>query len=148
MHQKDVEASQRSAAPIVLDVATLAHDVVGIDGQLSAAATTENIAASVEGKVGLSPEMWEVFVRFKSFMFSDVYTNPRAKGEEGKVDGIMEKLYEYYLAHPETMPADYREIAEREGVPRAAVDYISGMTDSYAIEKYGELFIPFAWTVK
>ena len=33
------------------DVATLANDVVGIDGQLSAAATTENIAASVEGAV-------------------------------------------------------------------------------------------------
>jgi hypothetical protein len=23
-----------------------------------------------------------------------------------------------------------------------------GMTDGYAMEKYGELFIPFAWTVK
>ena len=37
---------------------------------------------------------------------------------------------------------------ERDGRERAACDYISGMTDSYAMEKYGELFIPFAWTVK
>ena len=39
-------------------------------------------------------------------------------------------------------------MVERDGRERAAVDYISGMTDSYAMEKYGELFIPFAWTVK
>ena len=40
------------------------------------------------------------------------------------------------------------EVLEREGVERAVCDYISGMTDGYAMEKYGELFIPFAWTVK
>ena len=41
-----------------------------------------------------------------------------------------------------------RMIADREGVPRAVTDYISGMTDGYAMEKYGEIFIPAAWTVK
>ena len=41
-----------------------------------------------------------------------------------------------------------RDAFEREGVERAVCDYISGMTDGYAMEKYGELFIPFAWTVK
>ena len=46
------------------------------------------------------------------------------------------------------MPESYAAIALLEGSDRAACDYISGMTDSYAIEKYGELFIPFAWTVK
>ncbi len=106
------------------------------------------IANSGGGQIGLSPHMQEIFRYFKDFMFSDVYTNPLAKGEEGKVDGILERLYNYYTAHPEALPADFRGIAEAEGRDRAACDYISGMTDSYAMEKYGELFIPFAWTVK
>ena len=106
------------------------------------------IAASTDGQIRLSDAMREVFLFFKNFMFSDVYTNPVAKGEESKVDGILEKLYEYYTARPETLPPEFRSIAEHEGEGRAAVDYISGMTDSYAMEKYGELFIPFAWTVK
>ena len=49
---------------------------------------------------------------------------------------------------PEKLPADYGGVLEREGPERASCDYISGMTDGYAMEKYGELFIPFAWTVK
>ena len=46
------------------------------------------------------------------------------------------------------MPEDFRRVMENEGVERAACDYISGMTDGYAMEKFGEIFIPFAWTVK
>ena len=46
------------------------------------------------------------------------------------------------------MPPELQAIAEREGAGRAAVDYISGMTDGYAMEKFGEVFIPFAWSVK
>ena len=37
---------------------------------------------------------------------------------------------------------------QREGTTRAVADYIAGMTDSYAMAKYGELFLPAAWTVK
>ena len=51
-------------------------------------------------------------------------------------------------ANPDTLPEDMRSVVEQEGRERAACDYISGMTDGYAMEKYGELFIPFAWTVK
>ena len=46
------------------------------------------------------------------------------------------------------MPEYFRGVMENEGVERAACDYISGMTDGYAMEKFGEIFIPFAWTVK
>ena len=64
------------------------------------------------------------------------------------MDGILARLYEYYVKHPEKLPEDFAAVIEAEGVERAACDYISGMTDGYAMEKYGELFIPFAWTVK
>ena len=106
------------------------------------------IANSGDGVLQMSPAMQETFAFFHSFMFSDVYTNPLAKREEGKVEGILARLYEYYTAHPEALPEDLAGVIERDGRERAACDYISGMTDGYAMEKYGELFIPFAWTVK
>ena len=81
-------------------------------------------------------------------MYSDIYTNPLAKGEESKVDGILSALYGRYCREPERLPEDFVGVLEREGTERAVCDYISGMTDGYAMEKYGELFIPFAWTVK
>lgn len=109
---------------------------------------TDLIANSGGGRLQMSPEMQDTFDFFHKYMYSDVYLNPLAKGEESKVDGILERLYEYYVAHPETLPADFAGVVEREGRERAACDYISGMTDGYAMEKYGELFIPFAWSVK
>lgn len=106
------------------------------------------IENSAGGELKMSPEMWERFTLFHEFMYSDVYTNSAAKREEGKVDGILGGMYDYYVARPEKLPEDFRAIIDEEGPERAAVDYISGMTDRYAMEKYGELFIPFAWTVK
>lgn len=35
-----------------------------------------------------------------------------------------------------------------KGVDRAVCDYIAGMTDPFAIERFSELFIPMSWTVK
>ena len=109
---------------------------------------TDLIANSRDGVLRMSPAMQATFDFFHRFMFSDVYTNPLAKGEENKVQGILERLYGYYVAHPEALPGDLAEVIEREGRERAACDYISGMTDGYAMEKYGELFIPFSWSVK
>ena len=77
-----------------------------------------------------------------------MYASPIAKGEESKVDGIIGGLFDYYPDHPEKMPDEMRLIADREGVSRAVCDYISGMTDGYAMEKYSEIFIPMSWTVK
>ena len=106
------------------------------------------ISNSSDGSLKMSDNMQDTFDFFHAFMYSDVYTNPIAKREESKVEGILSRMYEYYTAHPDSMPEDHRQIMERDGVERAACDYISGMTDGYAMEKYGELFIPFAWTVK
>lgn len=106
------------------------------------------IANSGGGKLKMSDEIQETFNIFHAFMFSDVYTNPVAKSEENKVKGILGGLYTYYTSHPDALPDDFRGVIEHDGIERAACDYISGMTDGYAMEKYGEIFIPFAWTVK
>ena len=106
------------------------------------------IANSTDGVIKMSPKMREVYDFFHKYMFDAVYHNPLAKSEESKVYGIIEGLYGHYTKHPEDMPEDFRGVMENEGVERAACDYISGMTDGYAMEKFGEIFIPFAWTVK
>jgi dGTPase len=103
---------------------------------------------SANGVIAFSPRMQDTFDFFHSYMYSDIYVNPVAKSEESKVDGIIEKLFHYYASDPGRLPEDYAAIALLEGPERAACDYISGMTDGYAMEKYSELFIPFAWTVK
>lgn len=100
------------------------------------------------GEIRMSDGMQDVFDEFHNFMFSDVYTNPLAKGEESKVEGILDGIYEHYVCAPEGLPPEYRAVADTEGIERAVCDYVAGMTDSYVMDKYAEFFIPSAWTVK
>lgn len=107
-----------------------------------------DLIANSRGEIRMSEEMQDVFDEFHNFMFSDVYTTPLAKGEESKVEGILDGIYEHYVCSPEELPPEYRRVADNEGVERAVCDYVSGMTDSYVMEKYAQFFIPTAWTVK
>lgn len=90
----------------------------------------------------------DAMLELRSFMFESVYTNPRAKGEESKAQDMLRRLFEYYMKQPDELPDEFQEIRVCEGKERAVCDYIAGMTDKYAVEKFGELFIPMAWSVK
>ena len=54
-------------------------------------------------------------------------------------------LFEYYVAHPEEMPSLYVRNLESEGVERCVCDFVSGMTDRYAIETFNQLYVPKVW---
>ena len=87
-------------------------------------------------------------MRLRSFLFENVYTNPEAKGEEGRAEALLEALYHYFIAHPDELPKEYLPTVKNEGVPRAVCDYLSGMTDRYAINLYKSIFIPRVWGQK
>ena len=106
------------------------------------------IRTSSAGNVGISDDMQEVWDVFHEFLYDRVYHNPVAKGEEAKVENILRGIWEHYCRYPEKLPDDFRGIMERDGLERAVTDYVSGMTDDYAIYQYGEIFIPMAWSVK
>ena len=96
----------------------------------------------------MSPDITDAVQVFTDFMYSEVYKNPVAKGEESKVGNILYSIWECYVNHPEKLPADYRAIADEEGIERAATDYVSGMTDKYVMDVYYDLFIPKSWQVR
>ena len=50
--------------------------------------------------------------------------------------------------NPAELPEEFAETKETEGVSRAVCDYISGMTDRYAINLYKDLFVPRVWGQK
>ena len=106
------------------------------------------IETSRGGKIDISEDMRPVWDVFHEFLYERVYRNPVAKGEEGKVENILRGIWEYYCRYPDKLPDDFRTIVERDGLERAVTDYVSGMTDDYAIYQYGKIFIPMAWSVK
>jgi len=106
------------------------------------------IENSQDGELKMSPPMAEAFQTFHTFMFQAVYHNPVAKGEEQKVENILRSIWDYYVRHISQLPGLYQTVAAAEGPERAVCDYISGMTDGYAMEVYDKLFIPASWSIK
>ena len=95
--------------------------------------------------IAMEPEVWEATGLLREFLFERVYKNPVAKGEEQKSKELLIRLFEYYVSYPEKMPALYRNNIEEEGVRRCVCDFLSGMTDRYAIETYRSLYVPNVW---
>ena len=100
------------------------------------------------GAIRLSPKVEKALADLRSFMFERVYRNPVAKGEESKAQEMLTRLYEYYIANPQALPEDFQPQLSFEGMERTVCDYIAGMTDKYAVDKYSQIFIPMGWQTK
>ena len=100
------------------------------------------------GNICLSPAVDKALRDLRSFMFERVYRNPVAKCEERKAKDMLQRLFEYYYTHPEALPEDFQPQMSFEGLERTVCDYIAGMTDNYAIDKFNEIFIPTGWQVR
>ena len=100
------------------------------------------------GTVQLSPKVDTALRDLRSFMFDRVYRNPVVKGEETKAKDMLKQLYEHYINHPEALPEDFQPQMSFEGLERTVCDYIAGMTDNYAVDKFEEIFIPLGWHIR
>ena len=100
------------------------------------------------GEVALTPRVDAALKDLRAFMFEKVYRNPIAKGEESKAKDMLKKMFEYYVNHPEALPEDFQPQLSFDGMERTVCDYIAGMTDKYAVDKYTEIFIPMGWHVR
>ena len=100
------------------------------------------------GAIQLSPKVDQALKELRSFMFERVYRNPVAKGQESKAKEMLSRMFEYYVNHPEALPADFQPQLSFDGMERTVCDYIAGMTDNYAVDKYTEIFIPSGWQVR
>lgn len=97
--------------------------------------------------VRMSAEVDEAVKELRKFMFRNVYKNPVAKAEESKAEKMVCELYDYYLKNIKLMPQEYQALVNRDGEEQAVCDYIAGMTDSYAVCQFQNIFIPKSWSV-
>ncbi|MBR1900207.1 MAG: deoxyguanosinetriphosphate triphosphohydrolase, partial [Lachnospiraceae bacterium] len=97
-------------------------------------------------EIRMSPDIQKEMEDLRHFMYENLYTDSIAKIEEKKVPVLLKILYQYYEQHIDEMPDEYVQLIRNgEAEPRVVCDYISGMTDPYAVQKFEELFIPKSW---
>ncbi len=99
------------------------------------------IAESGDG-IRMAPDVQKAADDLRTFMFETVYRHPAIQAESDKAENLLIRLYEYYKKHERELPALYLENLETDGLSACVADFVAGMTDRYAIERYESIFIP------
>ena len=98
--------------------------------------------------IDMDPDVKAALYNMRQYLFEAMYANRVVKAEEVKAAKILEILYGYYMDRPEEMPSEFK-LMLNEGEDKITVvcDYIAGMTDNFAVEKFQELYIPRSWSI-
>jgi dGTPase len=126
-----------------------------IDGQVSdVVMTTDKLieAAGVKSAdevrlhsralVQYSPERRRQNLEMRKYLYKNLYFSKQVDKANTRAVGMLEKLFNYYLAHPREIGGQSRRRLPKIGLQRAVCDYVAGMTDRYALAEYQRLIEP------
>ena len=98
-----------------------------------------------KNKVEMEKDIASATTELRNFMFERVYNDKTFREEEARADKMITALYEYYKKSPQSLPKFYIDRLDSEDVNTVLCDYISGMSDLYAVKTFSEIFIPKNW---
>jgi dGTPase len=82
----------------------------------------------------------------RDFMFERVYLGPAVRAEHRRIAGVVRRLFEHYVEHPEELPGGAGvEHGQEHELAQRVTDYLAGMTDRYCIARFSELEVPQAF---
>lgn len=101
-----------------------------VDGSLS--------PGNAAGSVVMRADALEAMHELRTFMFQRVYESDTAAGQKHIAIDVIRRLVDHHLAHPDLLPASYRDTAADPLTQ--VVDYVTGMTDRFALATHDRLF--------
>lgn len=139
----DIEDAVRAGLLDLSELPERAIKVFGRDTSQRINTAILDIYAESDGKpyVRMSEEKREALDELSNFMFEHVYERANKLIQES-AERMLGELYGYFTSRPEELPKLYRAIMEEDGVDRAVCDYLSSMTDKYAINVFRRLYVP------
>ncbi|HKV43470.1 MAG TPA: deoxyguanosinetriphosphate triphosphohydrolase [bacterium] len=99
------------------------------------------------GRIQMTEEVRIALNGLKDYLFAIVYLGSAAKAEVGKSQRLLRDLFDYFIEHPDEISEESRRLLDegRVTVQRAVCDFLSGMTDRFAIRTQERLFVPRTW---
>lgn len=145
----DIDDAIRGGIMIEEDIPLEFREVLGLSTGVRLDTMIHDIITQSTDKpdIRMSSHIEAATIGLRKFLFEHVYKNPAAKSEEQKAVHMIEQLYYYYIDNLELLPEQYLLMIGRNGDTREQIvcDYIAGMTDSYAVKKFEEYFVPGSW---
>lgn len=142
----DIQDAERAGIICEEDLPSVVLERLGSSSSQRIATMVADLVSTSarRGDIAMSEPVWEAMMELRSWLFENVYTQSDAKVEEPKANGLVERLFMHYIGHLDEVPAEYR-LHDSDAPEVQVADYISGMTDRYAIRDYERLFLPRAW---
>lgn len=124
----------------------LPENVIRVLGQTPSRMITTMVVDMIESsknreQIRQSEPVAQAMADFRRFMFERVYNSQTLREERLKGEYVVQALFHYYTDHIEKLPEEYITWANGN-VEQAVVDYISGLTDNYAIDLFQSYFVP------
>ncbi|MDO5724797.1 MAG: deoxyguanosinetriphosphate triphosphohydrolase [Tissierellia bacterium] len=100
-----------------------------------------------KAEIKTSKKIGEETNRLREFLFKNVYFNPIVRSETNKIENMLKGLYNYYLKDLNRLPKSHLALYENRNDTKDDIvcDYIAGMTDIFAVNKWREIFEPKHW---
>ena len=134
------EALRRFFGVLVEDVISRSKNIIS---ELSPS-SIEDIRNASEPVVRFSDETLLAIKEIKTFLFNNMYRSPEVIEMRKLATFKLKNLFKKYIADPNYLPSDWKQKSDlasnKTELARLVADYISGMTDRYALTQYGKLF--------
>jgi dGTPase len=143
----DLDDAVRSGLILPAEVPQSALEVLGESHSCRINSLVTDVIGTSEQNglemIRMSDERLEAMMALRAFLNDRVYRHPGTQIEFQKARKILTDLYEYLLQNPDRfLPV---EMLARDPIERVAADFLAGMTDTYAIQLYTDLFVPREW---
>lgn len=139
----DIEDAIRAGILKASDLPERAVKLLGNETKTRINTAITDIYQNSYGKpfVKMSDEMMSATNELRSFMFERVYEFANKSIQE-RSERMLTQMFAYFTANVDKLPKTYLRHLEQDGKERVVCDYLSGMTDRYAISVFESLFIP------
>jgi dGTPase len=140
----DIDDAERAGLITDKDLPEHCVNLLGTTSSRRISTMVGDIIKASEGEniISMSEDIYKAMWDLRQFMFDRVYLASHAKMEEVRAGSIIKWLYYYFMDNTLELPEEFRNMLLKMGNERVICDYIAGMTDRYAINKFEELFIP------
>ncbi len=144
----DLDDAVRAGILKMNDIPKEIRDVLGNSSRERINTAISSVYKFSRGKntVGMEKNVETASEDLRAFMFNKVYFSESAKGEELKAERMLTEMYGYFVKNPQALPQTYLKIYENSGENAAVCDYLSSMTDRYAVYMFNKIFVPKGWT--
>jgi dGTPase len=101
--------------------------------------TLADVRSIPERLVAFSPEVEGERREAKEFLYENLYFSGKLMPEKQNAEVVVAELFDYWTAHPNALPGNYRAQADSEPLERVICDYIAGMTDHFVLDCHRKL---------